>query len=370
MLAVGLSEESVRPKEKQKSKSNDKEKENEGMPFILENDKQCLLEFQRHDINAIQRLLGRGTYGDVFLVRDANQKVYALKVMRPSSAYQREVVQNEIAVLSFLRACKANHVPQFYGSWECPCFSFLPWPSSRNSTCYFVLMEAFDINASEYFSNTYRPTRGMLAHLFVMVMELGALGIVHGDLKLAQFLFRLSADKKEATEAVLTDFGFSSLMVADDYKKKPASTGWCRQIWKFDYFALPECHHKDLVIKKIWAIYLNVIQLISDLLYEECVFVLPEPGDSRFGMITGFSFTKEDEAIFAACCDPVQYSMMHRYIGAMHRKLEDKYSPYQHTNKTGGGGSVQALIMDLSLLLPPFFQEYRDNRRLKRRQDL
>jgi hypothetical protein len=64
------------------------------------------------------------------------------------------------------------------------------------------------------------PTPEIVTRLFKLAIALGLLGIVHGDLKLDQFIYR---HKNGKLEIAVTDFGFSGGNVIPD---TPAKMGW------------------------------------------------------------------------------------------------------------------------------------------------
>jgi hypothetical protein len=115
-------------------------------------------------------------------------------------------------------------VPTLYDHWKCPMdlstlFGNNPNAKPEPSNVYFVLMDVWDGSFDDlvWEEGTYLepgprsskpyPSIQLLARAFRIAYVIGMLGIIHGDLKLDQFLYRRKADGSYTL--CITDFGFS-----------------------------------------------------------------------------------------------------------------------------------------------------------------
>jgi len=340
----------------------DQEKNNNFLSFITDQDPACIVDFQRHHIQSIGERLGKGSYGNVYVVKTKNDQQYALKIMMHDTdvkhhEFHKNIIQNEIEMLNILYTAKVKWVPKFYGSWTCNCVldekkkgCDTTNHTQKKNDCYFILMEAFECDLSHHLT-TSRPDIELYSQMFEIALELGAMGIVHGDLKLSQFLIRFQPQSKRIARIALTDFGFSTRI---DETTETASNAWCRTVWDFSKFRIP--NKITLIERYCWAMYMNVLQLIAALAFE------PRLQLADGSVLVGFEFNKDDTQIFQSLVDPVQLSAMHKYINYRFAAIQAQQNKQNKQNTTSSFSSSLTYILNLSNLLPPVFHTYKKTR--------
>lgn len=184
----------------------------------------------------IGQKLGSGTWGVVYEACHPKLGVCNVAIKHlftkedvTTLNYHSSPAYRDIGLYTYLKSKTLNGrpiVPDIKG-WEIvPCKSFCK--VHRNKACrakscqlFRIAMEKFDGNVDNLIDNITEEhsqsdyqviPSDILTQMFQLAVRLGALGIVHGDLKLDQFLYRKTAE--DAYDIRVIDFGFSGAIPA------------------------------------------------------------------------------------------------------------------------------------------------------------
>mmetsp|Transcript_15038 Transcript_15038/g.21077 ORF Transcript_15038/g.21077 Transcript_15038/m.21077 type:complete len:1067 (+) Transcript_15038:189-3389(+) len=240
---------SIPQQQNSEAKSNQHgDNDNVGRWIVPQRRKTCLADFTLHSV------VGRGSYGKVFLVRHNKLKtLFAMKVLRKEEIVKRDVVDNIQLERKVLETVDHPFLVALRYAFQTPNKLYMVMDYIPGGELFSLLSNHHELSAKD--------TRFYAAELVVALEHLHKLNIIYRDLKPENIL--LHADGHIA----LTDFGFAKTDIDTDSKTR----SFCGTI---DYMA-PE------VIQKTghgqgadwWA--LGVV------LYEVSVGRMPFDGSNR-----------------------------------------------------------------------------------------
>jgi serine/threonine protein kinase len=174
-----------------------------------------------------EKLLGEGTYGQVYVACKKNNCQFAVKIAMAEDPEDRAVAERDYY---FLHQLQSSHkVPRLYNRFD-------------TQTHYFMVLQRFQSNLLSIIEQrieqipakitTSLTENGLncngvihvdeISKIFALARFLGSAGIVHGDLKFDQFLF------SAPDTIVITDFGFAGQMASkkNKHKRIVGDMGW------------------------------------------------------------------------------------------------------------------------------------------------
>jgi hypothetical protein len=263
---------------------------------------------ERQECEAIVRkyergkTLGQGAFGAVYeACVNINDCKYAVKAAKSDDSDEINANQRDPYFLEVLQEKKldgSNIVPRIYDSWSC---------RSQDDVTIYTVMDRWQGNMESL--ALHRPGRAYyrseLLRMFRIAVFLGQLGIIHGDLKPDQFLYRNSGGDSEALEIVVADFGFSG---GGKYQYT-ARVGWpanggigCPEAWtELDWCKDGKypCPADDPAMyptssKISYPSYINVLHLEAVLIFDKISTVL-HSSDVELGKFVGIGGFKADD---------------------------------------------------------------------------
>lgn len=147
------------------------------------------------------KIIGRGSYGDVWLVRDKeDQNVYAMKILRKSELIARQQVMNTLSEREIMASDNPWSVKLIYSFQD-------------KTNLYFVMeyLPGGDL-MNLLIKRNYLPeneTKFILAELLLSIHDIHTSGFIHRDVKPDNILFTNAGHIK------LTDFGLSAKIERD-----------------------------------------------------------------------------------------------------------------------------------------------------------
>jgi len=246
---------------------------------------------QKKNSIVLGKMVGKGTFSQVSEAKlSADEKTfgYALKVSflkDPDS--DLEILERDNYFLNVLKPAAFGGkpiVPRIIDSWLCnepeggsiSASSITEFLKQSRVTAY-TLLEKWDgdmafLGEQRTGLRSFAFTKSELIAMFRLAILLGELGVVHGDLKPDQFLFR-----NQGKDVVIADFGFAG---GKGYKYENAFLGWPSQAKvlncppAFTPLKCPGvCDTKNMYVG--YCQYQNLMQLESSLLLIE-TFILEE----------------------------------------------------------------------------------------------
>lgn len=250
------------------------------------------------------KILGKGSFSEVSEAKLSPEEKtfgYALKIsILQDPDADLEILERDNYFLNVLQSGTFQGkqvVPKLIKSWLCNNSENKMFTSvtvtdftSRIKVTAYTLLERWDgdmafLGEQRTGSRTYAFTPSELLKMFQLALILGEQGIVHGDLKPDQFLY-----KNGGKDMVVADFGFAG---GRSYKYKNAYMGWPSQARElgcpaaFTALLCPvNCEKQTVYIG--FCQYQNIMQLESSLLVQE-TFVIEE----------GKAFDKNNATAFA-----------------------------------------------------------------------
>lgn len=177
------------------------------------------------------RIGSESSEGALFVVCDSGavSKERCTKVAKIINARKLKQLESSLREVFFHQfLAPLGITPQYYGA-----FARYEYTSSNrfreclNYAQLDIIMQRFDGDVYSLIESRERHylTQNELDRLFQIAIEMGKWGVVHGDLKLDQFLYRLISSKQN--EIVVTDFGFTGFLeeVIEEDHYRPA-IGW------------------------------------------------------------------------------------------------------------------------------------------------
>jgi Protein kinase domain len=222
--------------------------------------------------------IGRGSFGSVHEACKDEDCKYVLKIAMFADDFGRESARREISIMKQLEPTKLG--PKLLNYRFCDDKALL-------------LMERFDMSAEELgrrqFSHFFGEdaaqsnaeallfTETQIIKIFTLALRLSQAGVVHGDLKLDNIMYRLRED-----DFIVIDFGFSGTYRTVDGK-------YWEAFWGFTHVmgcnscpeGVDECARKP--ISKSLVPYANIWQLMVDLggSYPIVLIALEAPGTRK-----------------------------------------------------------------------------------------
>lgn len=207
--------------------------------------------------------IAKGNWGTVYKAMDQQYQFRALKRIQrvnespsPPDIDYRKVPDTEVEYLSRLNQEGVAWVPKLYAVWNVK-------DNINGSVYQSQLMELFDIDLFAYAKKWIALDSQTFDKPFQLAIELGFRGILHGDLKWNQFLLTLDSNQA-VRRIVLSDFGFASDVL--DRTKSWFLEGFTKGLWRLGFFHYIE-DVNDTLKRKLFAVYINIQQIIADLLY-------------------------------------------------------------------------------------------------------
>lgn len=233
--------------------------------------------------------LGEGKHGAIVpACKDTNCK-YVLKI-----SDEIEDAQKEVFFLKLLQNEKLNGepmVPMLFDNWLCS------YPIQLGTMHSFIVVDRWDsdmyalgaLRMSQTKSSSLVFTKSEIKRMFCLAFLLGVFGIIHGDLKLDQYLQR-----NDGKLIVITDFGFSGGK-GTPYK---AELGWSghedgdlapKEYSCGTWFQTFESTDEQ------FPIFMNLIQIEMSIILAHAVVYLGNGKFARFGGIKDFNRNYADK---------------------------------------------------------------------------
>jgi serine/threonine protein kinase len=187
----------------------------------------------------IERLIGQGGYGDIYLVRDSrNMKDYAMKTELLTST--KQALQNEIDLLADL---KTAYFPAIRGYGD-------------SSHCRYFVMDILgpSISSVRRHIETKRFNRmiglAVAEETLRIIQTLHELGIVHRDIKPSNFLLR----PRSNSPLCLIDFGLAKRVRDHSKSSQPGERRFTGTI----KYASPNAHQE-------WNLHQKMIYIVGSI---------------------------------------------------------------------------------------------------------
>ena len=286
------------------------------IPPTLEQTK-CQEHLNKYDFKLEE--LGKGQYGKIAVacLADGSNCNFAVKTQtyNPSSL---PTIERELYFLNYLKNVripeqKTHIVPLLYDAWRCPSVEY------EGEGTQYIVMDRWQGDLQSRFKGkdeTLYCNEDELLQMFQIARAIGEAGVVHGDLKPDQYLYRSRGPT--SVDIALTDFAFAGFVSTDKGKGNVLQPimGWSSNVgeWKClpAFNSFPSCkeakkgHIKTKSLLKQWfssgdcdqkdnleyASMLNVVQLESWFLYDSAqpYFVVDKDG-LTLGVFAGLSGT-------------------------------------------------------------------------------
>lgn len=142
-----------------------------------------------------------------------NDCKYVLKVSSVNDDIYFDIFQRDVHFLNLLQG--TGLVPKIYDQWICGAYGYM-------------VLELFDGNADDFMAKQSDGTELISINILEQMMELcsnlSLRGIIHGDIKPDNFLYKIKGQDKY--DIVLTDFGFSADFKTFDYTRGITRVGF------------------------------------------------------------------------------------------------------------------------------------------------
>ncbi len=294
--------------------------------------------------------IAKGNWGTIYKVQLPNSStLYALKVIHrdlvppaKGTIDYRSVPDTEIKVLSLLNELRIPWVPTLHHTWE---IETILKPGGNKTigikqNVQYQLMDLFDTDLFAYSQKWIALNETTYSTAFQLGIELGLRGILHGDLYWNQFLLRLNADNS-IQSMVVSDFGFASNVL--DRTNSWYLEGFTKSFWDIGFFHFIG-DVNDQLKRKLFAIYLNVQQIVAALLFWRAnVFITVR---RQIRIIKSFSFGKY-QPIFESLISRQQLKSIQMYY---QKQMSESitFSTLKHKQSL----NFEHIDYDFSLLLP------------------
>jgi hypothetical protein len=163
--------------------------------------------------------VGKGGYGNVFIVCKKNDCNYVVKVQELKNLARKNIYEKDVYFLKHLQEQKNFSVPKLDSFWICK-------PKGSRISHGFIVMDKWQGNILELM-RTHSTENELIIpsncydEMIKCITELNKLKIIHGDIHFKQFLFKEDELDKSKYQICLTDFGSSG-----DFKITFPDAGW------------------------------------------------------------------------------------------------------------------------------------------------
>lgn len=174
----------------------------------LDISEQCI---SKNDIYSIDKKIGHGNFGTVFLV-EAKNKEYAMKIMYfPETEIGQQDIMQELEVMD--QFSMRGLGPRVYDYWICP-----------KDNVAIVIMEKYEENLLEYADKSNTLNLENILDLMKQVHDIHILGFMHGDISAENILIKKSKNVKGKvrTDFMIGDFSLTRPII--EYYNHPEFT--------------------------------------------------------------------------------------------------------------------------------------------------
>lgn len=269
---------------------------------IAQNNYGCRAQIKEKTQSKVGKVLGKGAYGCVYslISNEGIPETRVLKIVDQSDAVgegrtkERRLESKEVFYLRTLSEADPPISPRLYENFQCniePKKSLTGsgqpecMPESADGKGLVMVLERYTDNVRHLFNNQGRYlTVSQLDKLIQITLMLTSRGVIHGDLKLDNVLWRLVDDRKThglTHEFVFTDFGFTG-----DYVNYNPREGYTQYLYSDPYAVknawMLELENKDEQ-ERLLRVF-NIWQLEVELVSHESRSTLIQWNDPSYGM--------------------------------------------------------------------------------------
>lgn len=278
-----------------------------------EKEKEYNIELPNHITYAlVKESIGSGAGSTVYRVVDKDKKEYALRV---KMVWNPKYNNDDDIKLKFLKKLqKYPWVAQLKGSWTTPCksifskefidahaadrmenyFGYTDIEKGVEPTCYFQLQTLYEGSLHDF-----QLTTEYLEQMCFICVQLGKLGIVHGDIKPDNFLLFSDPDPDTHTDRlVISDFEYAEELKLNT--SKTIQSGWDIEAWKRRTINSPNTNDEKKL--QSFATYFNLAQLFFSFQWKNHneQFLMPDGTSKEFTrfFVKNDPFFKEWEGLY------------------------------------------------------------------------